>query len=61
MPISSIALDVGFSSLSVFNKAFKERFGMTPSAWRQARQSDTSAMAEELGKAGMGSAPGSQA
>jgi AraC-like DNA-binding protein len=61
MPISSIALDVGYSSLSVFNKAFKERFGMTPSAWRQARQSDASAAAEELGQAGMGSAPGSQA
>ncbi len=33
-PISSIALDVGYSSLSVFNKAFKDRFGVTPSEYR---------------------------
>lgn len=39
-PISSIALDVGYSSLSVFNKAFKERFGMTPSAYRQQHGGD---------------------
>ena len=29
-PISSIAIDVGYSSLSVFNKAFKDRYDMTP-------------------------------
>jgi len=33
-PIASIALDVGFSSLSSFNKAFKEIKGVTPSAYR---------------------------
>ena len=36
-PISSIALDVGYSSLSVFNKAFKERFNMTPTEYRSTR------------------------
>ncbi len=36
VPISSIALEVGYSSLSVFNKAFKDRFEMTPSEYRQA-------------------------
>jgi AraC-like DNA-binding protein len=34
LPISSIALDVGYASLSSFNKAFKETHGLTPSAWR---------------------------
>jgi len=33
-PISSIALDVGYSSLSSFNKAFKESHGVTPSIFR---------------------------
>lgn len=36
--ISNIALDVGYTSLSVFNKAFKDRFGITPSAYRQQQQ-----------------------
>lgn len=34
IPISSIALDVGYASLSSFNKAFKETHGMTPSVYR---------------------------
>jgi AraC-like DNA-binding protein len=34
LPISSIALDVGYASLSSFNKAFKETHGVTPSGWR---------------------------
>lgn len=53
-PISSIALDVGYSSLSVFNKAFKERFGMTPSAYRQSRQAMDEDAAQTYKKAGMG-------
>lgn len=32
--ISTIALDVGYASLSSFNKAFKELHGVTPSAYR---------------------------
>jgi AraC-like DNA-binding protein len=32
--ISSIALDVGYASLSSFNKAFKEMQGITPSVYR---------------------------
>lgn len=35
LPILTIALDVGYRSLSTFNKAFKECHGMTPSDFRQ--------------------------
>lgn len=38
-PILTIALDVGFKSLSSFNAAFRNRHGVTPSAYRQ--QPDT--------------------
>lgn len=33
-PISTIALDIGYASLSVFNKAFKERYQVTPTEFR---------------------------
>ncbi len=33
--IAQIALDVGFSNLSSFNRNFKEKYGMTPSAYRR--------------------------
>jgi AraC-like DNA-binding protein len=33
-PILSIALDVGYGSIGPFNRAFKARFGMTPSEYR---------------------------
>lgn len=34
-PVTSIALDVGFRSVSSFNRVFKEHFGQTPSAYRR--------------------------
>jgi AraC-like DNA-binding protein len=34
LPILTIALDVGFRSVSSFNTAFRERFGMAPSEYR---------------------------
>jgi AraC-like DNA-binding protein len=34
VPISSVSADVGFGSLSHFNSLFRERFGMTPSEYR---------------------------
>ena len=40
-PISTIALDVGYASLSVFNKAFKERYKVTPSEFRNSEHSTT--------------------
>jgi AraC-like DNA-binding protein len=33
-PISWIALDAGYASRSVFNKAFREGFGMAPTTYR---------------------------
>lgn len=35
LPVLTIAMDVGFRSLSSFNKAFKEVQGVTPTAWRK--------------------------
>ncbi|MEX0740451.1 MAG: helix-turn-helix transcriptional regulator [Pseudohongiella sp.] len=44
IPISSIALDVGYASLSSFNKAFKDTHGVTPSTWRSADQTAVSVL-----------------
>jgi AraC-like DNA-binding protein len=35
IPVLTIALDVGFRSISSFNKAFKDVHGMTPTAYRK--------------------------
>ncbi len=37
IPILTIAMDCGFSSLSPFNHAFKEGEGVTPSEYRKSR------------------------
>ncbi|MBL8518010.1 MAG: helix-turn-helix transcriptional regulator [Betaproteobacteria bacterium] len=34
LPVLSIALDVGYGSIGPFNRAFRQRFGMTPTAYR---------------------------
>jgi AraC-like DNA-binding protein len=39
VPISTIALDCGFSDVSHFNRLFRQRFGCTPSDVRTARPS----------------------
>ena len=33
-PITDIAMDLGYSSLSVFSRSFREYFGMSPAQWR---------------------------
>lgn len=38
LPVLSIALDVGYGSIGPFNRAFKARTGMTPSAFRRSSQ-----------------------
>jgi AraC-like DNA-binding protein len=35
LAILTIALDNGFGSIGPFNRAFRERYGMTPTAWRR--------------------------
>ncbi|MGI9281209.1 MAG: helix-turn-helix domain-containing protein [Endozoicomonas sp.] len=35
IPVLTIALDTGFRSLSAFNRAFKERTGITPTQYRK--------------------------
>lgn len=37
-PVSRIAFDVGYASLSSFNSVFKHRFAQTPTEYRQAAQ-----------------------
>jgi len=37
--VSTIALDIGFGDLSYFNRAFRRRYGMTPSELRAAAKS----------------------
>ena len=38
VPILTMALDAGFSSLGPFNRAFKAETGLTPSEYRQQHQ-----------------------
>ena len=38
LPVLTIAIDVGYSSITPFNRAFKELVGMTPTAYREARE-----------------------
>ena len=35
IPVLTIALEVGYGSIGPFNRAFKERFGLTPSEYRR--------------------------
>jgi AraC-like DNA-binding protein len=36
LPILSIALECGYGSIGPFNRAFRQRFGMTPTEYRAA-------------------------
>lgn len=38
MPIQTVAASVGFQHLHYFSRLFKQRFGLSPSAWRAQRQ-----------------------
>lgn len=42
IPVLTIAMDVGYSSITPFNKAFKLSTGQTPSAYRRAALADLS-------------------
>ena len=38
-PVLTLALEAGFGSIGPFNRAFRERFGMAPTEYRQGRDS----------------------
>jgi len=40
LPVLTIALDCGYGSIGPFNRAFKARFGLTPSQFRELRSKD---------------------
>lgn len=40
VPVLTIALEVGYGSIGPFNRAFKERFGVTPSEYRRTPAAD---------------------
>ena len=37
LPVTEVALAVGFGSTEAFSRAFKQRFGVTPTGWRTAQ------------------------
>ena len=41
LPVLSIALDCGYGSIGPFNRAFKARFGLTPTQYRNLRGPDS--------------------
>ena len=41
LPVLTIALDSGYGSIGPFNRAFKARFGVTPSQYRELRATDS--------------------
>jgi AraC-like DNA-binding protein len=41
IPVLTIALEVGYGSIGPFNRAFKERFGATPTEYRRANRADS--------------------
>ena len=40
IPVLTIALEAGYGSIGPFNRAFRERFGMTPTEYRRASDDD---------------------
>jgi len=40
-PVLTIALEAGYGSIGPFNRAFKERFGVTPTEFRRAARADS--------------------
>jgi AraC-like DNA-binding protein len=48
IPVLTIALEAGYGSIGPFNRAFKERFGMTPTEYRRAPDSACEPAAEPL-------------
>jgi AraC family transcriptional regulator len=51
LPVLQIALSVGFGSTEAFARAFKARFGSTPTAWRELQQSNRDQLKSKLDQA----------
>lgn len=48
VPILTMALEAGFGSIVAFNRAFKDRYGLTPSAYRACRGEQAQAASPSL-------------
>lgn len=53
-PILTLALEAGFGSIGPFNRAFRERFGVTPTAYRRDRSAGKPGAARTTMDAGSG-------
>jgi AraC family transcriptional regulator len=53
VPVLHVALSVGFGSTEAFARAFKTRFGVTPSSWRTAKDRNRSQANRKPGQAGV--------
>src|SRR6266571_287841 len=51
LPVLQVALSVGFGSTEAFARAFKARFGSTPSSWRVAERSNRNQLDRKLDQA----------
>jgi AraC family transcriptional regulator len=51
LPILQLALSVGFGSAEAFARAFKSRFGLSPSAWRASQVSNRDQLKSKLDQA----------
>jgi AraC family transcriptional regulator len=57
VPVLHVALSVGFGSTEAFARAFKTRFGVTPSSWRTAKDRNRSQANRKPGQAGVFTRP----
>ena len=51
LPVLQVALSVGFGSNEAFGRAFKTRFGATPTAWRKSQVSNRDQLKSKLDQA----------
>lgn len=52
LAVTQVALSVGFGSTEAFARAFKTRFGSTPTAWRHAQVSKSDQLNSKVDQAG---------
>jgi len=50
LPVLQVALSVGFGSTEAFARAFKARFGSTPTQWRDSQRSNRDQLNSKLGQ-----------